>query len=221
MKLLENERLDDLQLNGMYIIQNKFEYCFTSDAVALANFVHVSNNGRVVDLCSGSGVIGILVSAKNTVQDVTLVELQEYLADMSRRSIEYNKIKNISVVNSRLQGVSNTLGKGTFDCVVCNPPYKTTGSASKLSEKESIAICKHEITVTLEEIINEASLLLKFGGNFYTVNKEERLTDLICLCRKYNLEPKELKILKSSKGANIVLLKCKKGGKSGLKITLW
>lgn len=220
MKLLENERLDDLQLNGMCIIQNKSEYCFTSDAVALANFVHVSNNGRVVDLCSGSGVIGILISAKNMVQDVTLVEIQEYLADMSRRSIEYNKIKNISVVNSRLQGVSDTLGKGTFDCVVCNPPYKTTGSASKLSGKESIAICKHEITVTLEEIINEASALLKFGGNFYTVNKEERLTDLICLCRKYKLEPKELKILKSSKGANIVLLKCKKGGKSGLKITL-
>lgn len=220
MKLLENERLDDLQLNGMYIIQNKSEYCFTSDAVALANFVHVSNNGRVVDLCSGSGVIGILISAKNKVEDVTLVEIQEYLADMSRRSIEYNKLKNISVVNSRLQGVSNTLGKGTFDCVVCNPPYKTTGSASKLSEKGSIAICKHEITVTLEEIIDEASMLLKFGGNFYTVNKEERLTDLICLCRKYKLEPKELKILKSSKGANIVLLKCKKGGKSGLKITL-
>lgn len=220
MKLLENERLDDLQLNGMYIIQNKSEYCFTSDAVALANFVHVSNNGRVVDLCSGSGVIGILISAKNKVQDVTLVEIQEYLTDMSRRSIEYNKIKNISVVNSRLQGISNTLGIGTFDCVVCNPPYKTTGSASKLSKKESIAICKHEITVTLEEIINEASALLKFGGNFYTVNKEERLTDLICLCRKYKLEPKELKILKSSKGASIVLLKCKKGGKSGLKITL-
>ena len=72
-----NERLDDLQINNLYIIQNPDEYLFTSDAVALANFAHVSNYGKVVDLCSGSGVVGILVNAKNKVQDVTLVEVQE------------------------------------------------------------------------------------------------------------------------------------------------
>lgn len=218
--IFENERLDDLQLNGLYIIQNKNEYCFTSDAVALANFVHVSNNGRVVDLCSGSGVIGILVNAKNCVKDVTLVEIQKYLADMSYRSIRYNGISNISVVNAKLQGISENIGKGIYDVVVCNPPYKMIGSAGKISEKESIAMCKHEITVTLEEIVKEASVLLKFGGSFYTVNKEERLTDLIVLCRKYKLEPKEIKIINSGRGANIVLLKAKKGGKSGLKISL-
>ena len=218
--LKNNERLDDLQFNNLYIIQNPDEYCFTSDAVALANFVHVSNFGRMVDLCSGSGVVGILANAKNKIKDVTFVEVQEYLADMSKRSIEYNKIDNISVVCNKLQGIHKKIGAEVFDVVACNPPYKAQGATNDIGEKESIAICKHEIMVTLEEIILEASKLLKFGGAFYIVNKEERLTDIICLCRKYNLEPKEIKILKSQKGANIILLKAKKGGKSGIKILL-
>lgn len=218
--LKPNERLEDLQLDNLYIIQSDLEYRFTSDAVALANFVHVSNFGRVVDLCSGSGVIGILVNAKNKVKDVTLVEIQESLADMSKRTLKYNNIDNISVVNQKLQGISKVLGEGLFDVVTCNPPYKKQGSTVLLSEKQNIAICKHEITVTLEEIILEASKLLKFGGNFFTVNKEDRLVDIICLCRKYNLEPKEIKIIKSKKGANIVLIKARKGGKSGVTITL-
>ena len=117
-----NERLDDLQFNNLFIIQSDDEYSFTSDAVELANFVHVSNYGRVVDLCSGSGVIGILVNGKNKVKDVTLVEIQENLADMSRRSIEYNKLENFKVINKPLQNIHKEIGT-TFDVVVCNPPY--------------------------------------------------------------------------------------------------
>lgn len=216
----ENERLDDLQFNNLYIIQDTKGYCFTSDAVALANFVKVKSGGKLVDLCSGSGVIGILASAKNKVSSTTLVEIQECMADMSRRSIEYNKLDNIEVINAPLQNISKTIGMGVYDAVVCNPPYKKCGTAKLLNENESIAIARHEITVTLEEIIREASALLKFGGEFYIINKEERLVDMMVLLRKNNLEPKILKILPSTKGANVVMLKAKKGGKSGIEISL-
>lgn len=221
MKLNNGERLDDLQFNNLYIIQNASGYCFTSDAISLANFVKTGRDAKVVDLCSGSGVIGILVQAKNPVSKVVMVELQEELADMSRRSIEYNKLENISVVNSKLQSVSDVIGKGIYDVVVCNPPYKKQGTAGKLSENQSIAIAKHEIMVTLEEIISESSKLLKFGGELYLVNKEERLTDIMVLARKYNLEPKELVLLhKNERNADVIMLKAKKGGKSGLRITV-
>ncbi len=219
MKLKNNERLDDLQYKNLFIIQNKDDYCFTSDAINLANFVHVSNFGRVVDLCSGSGVIGILVNAKNKVKDVILVELQKQLADMSLRSIQYNDLKNFQVINAPVQNVNKIIGKNVFDVVVCNPPYKVLGTTNKLNDNESIAIAKHEIKITLEEIIKEASSLLKFGGYFYIVNKEDRLVDIFTLCRKYNLEPKELKIIKSNV-SSIVLVRAKKGGKSGIKISL-
>lgn len=216
----ENERLDDLQFNNLFIIQDTKGYCFTSDAVALANFVKVKSGGKLVDLCSGSGVIGILASAKNKVSKTILVEIQENLSDMSRRSVEYNNLENIEVINAPLQNVSKTIGVGVYDAVVCNPPYKKSGTAKLLNENESIAIARHEITVTLEEIIKEASVLLKFGGEFYIINKEERLVDMMVLLRKYNLEPKVLKVLPSTKGANVVMLKAKKGGKSGIEISL-
>lgn len=216
--LKPNERLDDLQFNNLFIIQNPELYCFTSDAVELCNFVKCGVKDRIVDLCSGSGIIGILAQAKTKAKQVYLVEIQESLADMSRRSVEYNKLTNVEVVNAPLQNIHKQIGDG-FEVVVCNPPYKIT-NGGELSEKPEIAMCKHEITVTLEEIVCEASKLLKFGGKFYTVNKEERLTDLFCLMRKYNIEPKVLKLRHSTKGANIILVEGKKGAKSGLKIQM-
>ena len=217
--LKETERLDDLQLNNLQIIQDTAGYLFTSDAVALANFVKPCLNARVVDMCSGSGVIGILINAKNKVKSVTMVEFQECMADMSKRSLELNGITNIEVVNRKLQGVNSIIGVG-YDVVVCNPPYKQKGTAHKLNENQVVAIAKHEIEVTLEEIFVEASKLLKFGGDFYIVNKEERLVDMLSGLRKNKLEPKELVVLSSKSGANAVMIKAKKGGKSGIKITL-
>ncbi len=216
----ENERLDDLQFNNLFLIQDPDSYCFTSDAVALANFVKVAKNGKLVDLCSGSGVIGILAHEKNYLAKTILVEIQESLSDMSRRSIEYNNLQGITAVCSPLQNISSNIGVGVYDAVVCNPPYKKSGTAKLINEKETIAIARHEITVSLEEIIKEASKLLKYGGDFYIINKEERLTDMMVLLREYKLEPKLLKILPSTKGANVVMLKCKKGGKSGISISL-
>ena len=198
VKINSNESLEDLQCNGLFILQEKDGYRFTSDAVALANFVKVKNDARVVDLCSGSGVIGILIGAKNKCKDITLVEIQESLADMSKRSIEYNEIDNITVVNMRLQGVYKKIGDNCFDVVVCNPPYKKSGTATMLNDNESIAIARHEVEMNLEDIFVESNKLLKFGGELYLINKEERLTDMMVYARKYNLEPKELKILPSA-----------------------
>ncbi len=221
MEIKDNEKLEDLQCGGLYIIQKVDGYRFTSDAVALANYAKVPLNGKAIDLCSGSGVIGVLVSQKNKVKDVTLVEIQEDLADMSARSIEYNGLQEkISVINAPLQDIHKRIGSGVYDVVTCNPPYKKIGTALDTGINDSISIAKHEICVTLEEIIKEASKLLKFGGDLYIINKEERLADMIVFARKYGLEPKELKVLASKSGASVVMMKARKGGKGGLKILL-
>lgn len=214
------KRLDDLQYNGLMIYQDSDSYCFTSDAVHLANFVKAPKNAKVVDLCSGSGVIGMLVFAKNNIDSVKLVEIQSRLAQLSQDSVNYNNLKkNIEIINKPLQNICEEIGKEKYEVVVCNPPYKEAGENLK-NIKEDIAIARHELKVTLEEIVCEASRLLKFGGKFYTILKEERLCDLIALSRKYNLEPKELRIITSAKGANVVMMQASKGGKSGLKISM-
>ncbi len=215
--LKNNERLDDLQINNKFVIQNPNEYCFTSDSVLLSNFAKCKRDNRVVDLCSGSGVVGILIQTKTNAKDVVCVELQPQLADMAKRSIEYNNQQNeMHVVNAPVQDVNKLIGVG-YDVVVCNPPYKDAGKG-KVSEKENIRIAKHEVKITLEEIIKEASTLLKFGGKFYVVNKEERLTDILVYCRKYRLEPKKIKLVSGGKGVSVVLVEAKKGGNSGVRI---
>lgn len=215
-----NERLDDLQYNNLFIIQNKEHYNFTTDSVLLANYAKAKPSDVVVDLCSGSGVIGILMQAKTNAKHVYLVELQEYLANTSKRSVEYNNLTNkFTVINKPLQDVHKLIGSEGVQVVVCNPPYKMA-QASLLSEKQEIAICKHELTVTLKEIVLEASKLLKYGGLFYTINKEERLTDLLVLLRQHKLEPKEIVIVPSKKGSSLVMVKAKKGGNSGVRVNV-
>lgn len=216
--LKDNERLDDLMCNNFHIIQDPTEYCFTSDATKLGNFVKSKKSDKVVDLCSGSGIVGIVVYLNNG-SNITFVEIQEHLADMCNRTIQLNNFKNMKVLNSPLQNIYKTIGNGEYDVVVCNPPYFKMEESSVTKEKESIAICKHQITVTIEEIIAEANKLLRFGGSFYLVNKESELVDLVCLLRKYNLEAKEIVVnTNNGKGNGTVFIKATKGGKSGVKV---
>ena len=152
MKIENDLVLEDLQCKGLQIYQSKSGYRFTSDAVALANYLTVKNNGILVDLCSGSGVIGILANAKNNISKVIMVELQTALAEMSLKSIEINKLANIEIINSKLQGIHQVIGQGFADTVVCNPPYFTKDKMSKDNTEKAIA--RNEITVTLREIID-------------------------------------------------------------------
>ena len=93
--LKENEVLDDLQLNNLMIIQNKNNYRFTSDSVLLSNFVKVGHKDFVVEFCSGSGVISILVNEKYKPKNIIGFELQSELCEMSNRTLLYNNITNI------------------------------------------------------------------------------------------------------------------------------
>ena len=219
-ELKTDERLDDLQFNNLYIIQNKKGYCFTSDAVKLANFAIVKNNGTVVDLCSGSGVVGILVHAKNKVKKTYFVELQENLADMCTRSIELNNLSDqMQVLCMDLKDAHKTLGVEIADTIVCNPPYFKKNEKSLIKDCKEKAIARHELTTSLEEIIKEASKLIKYGGKFYLANREERLVEVIEKLKKYNFEPKILKVEKN-KGSNLILVGSVYHGKSGIKIVV-
>lgn len=216
--LKSNEQLEDLQVAGLQIIQSKTGYRFTSDAVILANFVKAKKNCLMIDLCSGSGVVGLLASAANSAKKTYLVEIQPYFSDMSQRSIDFNGLSDkFEVINRPLQNVSEIVGKGIFDVVTCNPPYKKA-DCGKVNKSDEMAVAKHEIKVCLEEVILEASKLLTFGGSLYLCNKEERLAEIIMLCKKYGLEPKELLVRTSAKGGSVIFVKASRGGSSGMKV---
>ena len=218
-ELLENERIDDLQYNGLKLIQNKKLYCFSSDAVLLCNFVKAKKTDTIVDLCSGSGVVGILAQAKTGAKNLIMIEKQQQLCDMCERSLELNKIKNAKVYNLDIKDAPKFLGTGKIDVVCSNPPYYLT-SQKKLSGKKEIDMAKFEITTNLDELCGVASKLLKFGGKFFLINDSERITEILNTLKKYQLEPKVLQFVfsKQNQKSNVVLIEAEKCGKEGTSV---
>ena len=212
-------RLDDLQINNLKIYQDDTLYNFTTDAVLLANFVNFNAKSVVVDLCSGNGVVGILASSKNHYKKIYLVEIQENLANLCKKSVEFNNLENFEVINDDLKNIKNYIVNGSCDIVMVNPPYRKQ-SEHKISKNSHLNICNYEIKTNLEEIIKQSNYLLKFGGKLFMVNDINRLEETIVLLNKYNFKTKILQIVNpnTKKPANVFLLQATKNGKSGIKV---
>lgn len=221
MELKENERIDDLQCNGLKIIQNEKEFCFGIDAVLLSDFAKkTKKNAKIIDLCTGTGIIAILLSAKTTAQKIIGVEIQSHIAEMAQRSVEMNALSDkIEIINEDLMNLKNTIVAGSIDTVTVNPPYKPKNSGV-INERDTKTIARHEISCTLEDIIKESARLLNTGGNLCMVHKVERLADIFVLLRKYKLEPKRMRLVysKVNEPATLVLIEGVKGGKPFLKM---
>ena len=213
-------KIENLNLNGLKIYQDDSLYCFTSDSVLLSRFAVVKKNDVVADFCSGSGIVGFHLYGlnENAIKSVTLFEMQKSLLDLSVKSIELNGLQDkFFAVNTKIQDIPNEYNE-KFSLIVCNPPYMKV-DGGELREKSQIALCRSEIELSLTELIKGISKCLKFGGRTCIVHRAERLADVICEMRKYNVEPKRLQTVYSAgKEPYLFMIEGVKGGKSGLKI---
>ena len=218
IELNENERIDDLQYKGLKIIQNNDGFCFGIDSILLSDFAkNIKENSDVVDLGTGTGILGLLLCGKTKLRTITGIEIQEDVAKMAERSIKLNELENrFKIFNVNINSVfkENLLKKNKFDVVIMNPPYKELGSGIT-NENKSKLIARHEITATLEDFVKTAAALLKDKGELYIVHKPERTVDIITKLRENKLEPKELKVVYSRKDtdASLILIKAVKGRK--------
>lgn len=215
----EEERIDDLQLNKLRIIQNPKWFCFGIDAVLLSHFIKLKRNDTVVEFGTGTGIIPILLSGKSTFSKIYAFEVQADVADMANRSIILNQLEDkIQVITDNLKNAHLHFKKGDIDVVFSNPPYMS-GEGGIKNDHPQKTISRHETLCNLEDIISKASELLKFRGRFYMIHRPNRLVDIMTLCRKYKLEPKEIRMIQpyNDKKPNIFLLMCSKGGQSDLK----
>lgn len=209
--LKNEERLDDLG-NGLAIIQHPDKYCFTSDAVALANSVKASAGDTVIDLGTGSGIIAILIAAQTKAGKVIGIELQPDMADMARRSVAYNSLQaRVEIENLKIQDAAKYFGNESADVVVTNPPYRKAGSG-ETSTNPAIALSRSEAAVTLAEIVDSAGKLLRYGGKFYMVHQSERLAEIFYLMKEKKIEPKILRFL----NPQTIIVEGIKGGKEGM-----
>lgn len=220
IKLEPNERIDDLNRNGYSIIQNPEGFCFGMDAVLLSGFAVVKENECVLDMGTGTGIIPILLEAKTKGRHFTGLEIQERSADMAKRSVKLNNLDGkIDIVCGDICESSRIFGKSVFDVVTTNPPYMNESHGLKNPDMPK-AIARHEIYCTLEDVVREASYVLKPGGRFYMVHRPRRLIEIINTLTKYKLEPKRIKPVypTADKEASMVLIEAVRGGRPLLKM---
>ncbi|TCO78629.1 tRNA1(Val) (adenine(37)-N6)-methyltransferase [Marinisporobacter balticus] len=213
------ERVDDLQCEGLRLIQNPKGFCFGIDAVLLSNFCEIRKNWRVIDLGTGTGIMPILLAGKTHAKEIWGVEIQEEVAEMALRSVQLNQLEDrVKIIHEDLKNISKHAKDYSFDAVISNPPYMNPG-AGLINPESMKAVSRHEVKCTLEDIISVASKLLKDRGHFYMVHRPHRLVDIIYLCRKYRLEPKKIRFVHPNKNKkpNILLIECVKYGKPELK----
>ncbi len=219
--LVDDERLDYLLAEDLRIIQSPSVFSFSLDAVLLARFAYVPlKRGKIVDLCTGNGAIPLFLSAR-TEMPIIGVELQERLANMAKRSINYNELEHrIEIIQGDVKEIPAQLGIEKFDVVTCNPPYFPAHEMSDKNISEHMAIARHELHLTLDESVAAASKLLKQGGKAAFVHRAGRLIDIITAMRANRLEPKRVRLVypKAGKEANTLLIEGIKDGKPDLKI---
>ncbi|MCL2376148.1 MAG: tRNA1(Val) (adenine(37)-N6)-methyltransferase [Defluviitaleaceae bacterium] len=217
-ELKDGERLDYLHREDFKIIQNPAYFMFSMDAVLLSAFATVHKSETHMDLCCGNGIIPILLAAKNKGISYAGAEINEKLVDMAMRSVALNGLEEkIAIHNMDIRKMD---GFGAdFDVVTANPPYMAAQTGAK-NENYDMAIARHEILCSLEDVVRAAARLLRFGGRFYMVHRPGRLGDIVASLRQYNLEPKILRFVqpKVDSPPNILLIAAAKGAKPHLDV---
>ena len=160
------ERLDDLQIKGYEIIQSPGRFCFGMDAVLLSSFAKVKKSECALDLGTGTGILPILLEAKNEGTQYVGLEIQEESTDMARRSVLHNKLDDkISIVTGDIKEASEIFGAASFHVITTNPPYMI-GDHGLKNDNEALYIARHEALCTLDDILRESARLLKPKGRF-------------------------------------------------------
>lgn len=219
VNISKDESIDDLQLNGLQLIQKEQGFRFGVDAVLLSHFANVKKKHRVIDLCTGTGIVSFLVYGKYNPQEVIGLEIQDDMVEMANRSSRLNDTSDIvKFVQGDLKDKALLDSLGRFDVVTVNPPYKLN-NAGILNPNDKLAIARHEIMCNLEDVIVSARRLLKDNGRMFIVHRPERLADIFGLMRKYKIEPKRVRLVQpnTKKAPNIVLVEGQRDGGAFLK----
>lgn len=220
MELLPGERIDDLQLNDLHIIQNENGFRFGMDAVLLSDFTSVRPRERIADMGTGTGIIPLLLSQKREDTTFEAFEIQPDVAQMAARSVELNGLEErIHIHAADMRSATDILGYQSMHAVTCNPPYGKAGSALT-SRTEAVRVSRHETDIDIDEIVAACSGVLRNMGRLTMVFPAQRLLELCDSMRRHRLEPKRIRMVcaKVEKPPYLVLIEAMKNAKPSL---LW
>lgn len=212
------ENVRKMPLGGGISIYVSNEYGFGTDAVLLADFAKAAPRHKVCDLGTGCGIIPLLLMREYPPKLAVGVEIQKEAFDVLNKSLNDNNLgSRLEFVNADLREIDTVFTRGSFDIVTCNPPYKKMG-AGEISPHDAKGQARHELTCTIEDVAVAADKLLKFGGKLCVCQRPERISDVICTMRKFNIEPKQVRFVQQRIDTKpfMVLVEGRKGGNSGV-----
>jgi tRNA1Val (adenine37-N6)-methyltransferase len=218
MKPRADETLDSIR--DIRIFQSKKGYRFSIDAILLEQFIAARRSSTGIELGTGSGIVSILLANRLSDIQLTAVELQKSLADMAKRNVMINDLGDrIEILQHNIKELKEMYSTNSFNFAYANPPFRKPKTGRMSHDKER-AIARHEIEISLRELVETASYLLKHSGRLYLIYHPFRLVELVALMKESRLEPKRMRFVHSKKNdeAKMVLIEAAKGSGTWLKI---
>ena len=192
-----------------------------TDTFLLSSLPRLKAGLRICDLGCGTGLLGLLLMQRQRGgMTVTGVDIQPAAVELARKcAVENDLADRLQFVEADLKDIRRHFPTGSFDLVVCNPPYYPPNSGY-MAEDDAIRTARSEVNCTLEDICRAAAYLLRWGGSFCLVHKPERLTDVLDAMRRHGCEPKRLRLVctRPEQAPSLLLIESRRGGKPGLSI---
>jgi len=203
--------------NGVQIYQDENLYKFTSDSIKLAKFCNIKHTDNVLDMCAGSGVVGFYAYSILNFNKLYFNDIQSEMCELTKENVNLNNLQGkCKIICKNLNELTIADFDKPLDVIVCNPPYfKING---KIKSNEKVAMCRHEITTNLQQIIIKAGQLIKNKGRFYLMVPADRMCEAILLFKTAGFEVKNMEIYNSNDKATVCIFEAVKGARSGVKI---
>lgn len=217
----ENVINDLVGYSNLKIVQNTSYFNFSLESVLLPRFCDIKKGKmKIMDLCTGNAPIPLILSTL-TDSNIIGIEVQKEVYSLAVQSVKINNLENqIKIVNMDVKDLGTEYETDSFDLITCNPPYFKYLESSNINENQIKSIARHEIMITLEDIIKVGRKLLKNNGSLVMVHRTERLSEIIKLLEDSNLTPKRIRFIypKEGENSNLVLVDARKNGNVGLKV---
>ena len=200
-------------------------YRFALEAFLLADFVPATVAAPLIDLGTGCGVVALFLARRFPHVYLVGLELQRSLAVLAQQNVACNGLEHrLSIVQGDIRQVSSLFLPSAFGTVVCNPPYRAVGNG-RLNPHPEKAIARHELTVTLPQLVQAARHLLCRRGLLVMVYHPSRLPELYAHLEAAHLRPRRMRLVHATAQvpASMVLVEAICDGRDALTVLppLW
>ncbi len=200
----------------MVLYQPKHGYCYNSDTHFLYDFIcqnlkaFKNIQGEILDIGSGSGILGLLIARDYPRLKLNQCEVQKEFQQLSEKNAQTNKIDAQLYEGDFIE---ITFDK-TFEICISNPPFYSSNVIK--SENKNLKIARYNDAMPLEKFIQKSSSLLNQKGKFFFCYDVKQLNDIILFLNKYKFSFQAFQFIhpKKDKEASLVMIYARKNSKS-------